>query len=636
MARARSRRGASRRGPGAGALAAGALLAVLACFLGGAAADCAKGKKACKRDTNCYWGGSTCSAAANACEGVQGKKMRKKCRNTRAADGSQCACSNSRKKCGQCQTSSSTGPSGPPFLPDDVMKVTGGAIEFKPSESNGPWTDLCRVAVQARAMAGLDLKKEDGFQRAKEIWESYGSINNPDYSGTPYFDKNVAFHGGKKDFLRNYFMTAVLGSKPGGCGTDDFDARAQIIKKVSQDWVPVTHIMYRLDKIDADLSGSQGPPSGRPTGTSRQGTDAHKRHFDEVAALWFGCGEGNPGKGMPDALDWGRLEPDESKGDKRTDTFGAPKYAVSGRADARAMNYDKMRDVVVQGGRKKRETALLNFNVHRALEDGPDQRTIRVIKDAIFTVYSQATLRYTSKMTLKAKLPGNGMGGAPGGGACGGSGKPCCDTSTSSCTRLHAGELAAAPGKVSVFCDEGTAKDEDPKNPSPKDLLEGQVFFQVIAGMMADMSDPRVPPNPIHDESLAQLTLCANNINTMFTWNPEGDGAVVFPSWKVHIGAYGNVGSYLAPNGFCYVNACLDEFVSHATSGGGMHMGLLVSSPNMGRPKGDKGCGRAYAACLAAPTRTPPQCQMPACGWDGKEWTQATRPGPPSNKPAGD
>merc|ERR1711959_63810 len=157
------------------------------------------------------------------------------------------------------------------------------------------------------------------------------------------------------------------------------------------------------------------------------------------------------------------------------------------------------------------------------------------------------------------------------------------------------------------------------------DLIEGQVFFQVIAGMMADMSDPRVPPNPIHEESLAQLTLCANNINAMFTWNPEGGGAVVFPSWKVHIGAYGNVGSYLAPNGFCYVNACLDEFVSHATSGGGMHMGLLVSSPNMGRHKGDKGCGRAYAACLEAPTRTPPQCTMPACGWDGKEWTQAAR-----------
>merc|ERR1712224_742818 len=32
------------------------------------------------------------------------------------------------------------------------------------------------------------------------------------------------------------------------------------------------------------------------------------------------------------------------------------------------------------------------------------------IQDAVYTTYSQSTLRYAAKLTLLAKLPGNGMG----------------------------------------------------------------------------------------------------------------------------------------------------------------------------------------------------------------------------------
>merc|ERR1719335_1071330 len=48
----------------------------------------------------------------------------------------------------------------------------------------------------------------------------------------------------------------------------------------------------------------------------------------------------------------------------------------------------------------------------KELNVGPTASGISVIKDAILTVYSQATLRYTAKLTLGAHLPGNGMGGS--------------------------------------------------------------------------------------------------------------------------------------------------------------------------------------------------------------------------------
>merc|ERR1719421_770384 len=48
----------------------------------------------------------------------------------------------------------------------------------------------------------------------------------------------------------------------------------------------------------------------------------------------------------------------------------------------------------------------------KELNAGPTAAGISVIKDAILTVYSQATLRYTAKLTLGAHLPGNGMGGS--------------------------------------------------------------------------------------------------------------------------------------------------------------------------------------------------------------------------------
>ena len=687
---ARGRRGGARRGVAAAALAVGLAALAAAALLGGAAAQCGAScdgckKRRCKKDGVCFWSGSSCADATDFCAAVQGKKKRrKKCQatisNPALLGSPNCVCSRAKKKCGDCKQPD--GPSGDPYLPDNKMVMTGGMLEYEPSDPNGPWTSLCAVAAQARAMdsdAVNNLKDEAGFQKAKAIWDS-NAFNKPDFSGTTYFDKTMAFNDNKMNFLDEFFQSGILGAKAGGAGTDDFAARAQIVKKTTQDWVPVTWIMNRLDVLMAELTPTRGAPPGTPTGpppgtptgpppgtptgpppgtptgppgtaTARvamphhSATPAQQALFDDIAALWFGCGETNPApldKGVKDG--WKGLYRPGTE-DKRYQAFGPEKWSPSGRATARADNYDVLKDGMTSNGRVKRETAALNFQVIDALNAGPDLTTVRKIQDAVYTTYSQSTLRYAAKLTLLAKLPGNGMGGAlntaaPKEGACGGAdaSNACCDAKSSNptCTALRSGAQTLTGNEVSLLCDELGTKGQAPKNPKAKELLEGKAFFKVISGIMHNMRVPGVPPNPVHEASLQQQERCADTLNTMFTWNEAGGGSVSFPTWKVHVGVFASLDQYLAPNAFCYTTSCLDEFVSHVTSGGGNFMGKLVKSPNMGNPQNDKACGQAYAACLPAPTRIPPACTMPACGWDGKEWDASTVPGPPENKPSGD
>merc|ERR1712224_1094177 len=133
------------------------------------------------------------------------------------------------------------------------------------------------------------------------------------------------------------------------------------------------------------------------------------------------------------------------------------------------------------------------------------------IQDAVYTTYSQSTLRYAAKLTLLAKLPGNGMGGAlntaaPKEGACGGAdaSNACCDAKSSNptCTALRSGAQTLTGNEVSLLCDELGTKGQAPKNPKAKELLEGKAFFKVISGIMHNMRVPGVPPNPVHEASL--------------------------------------------------------------------------------------------------------------------------------------
>jgi hypothetical protein len=89
-------------------------------------------------------------------------------------------------------------------------------------------------------------------------------------------------------------------------------------------------------------------------------------------------------------------------------------------------------------------------------------------------------------------------------------------------------------------------------------------------------------------------------------------GAVQFPLWKVGIGGNVNYGSqtdYFVPSGYCYANACFQDFAGVGTQStflGTAKLGSLVKSPDMASApvtaSPTTGVGRANKACAAAPT----------------------------------
>merc|ERR1719160_813538 len=82
--------------------------------------------------------------------------------------------------------------------------------------------------------------------------------------------------------------------------------------------------------------------------------------------------------------------------------------------------------------------------------------------------------------------------------------------------------------------------------------------------------------------------------------------AISFPTWSVAIGdkpLAADFNYYVVPNGFCYVNQCLESYLTSATSDKGAGYGKLVSSPNMGKP-GSGTCGLATALLTPPPSRT--------------------------------
>ena len=104
--------------------------------LGAAAEECAPlPKKPCKKSERCRWGGRgvRCAAAKDACDAVQGKKLRKKCARVSAI---RCQCSKKpEKKQGKCGTCAATSPpaepptSPAPPLPTSCTEVGDGPID---------------------------------------------------------------------------------------------------------------------------------------------------------------------------------------------------------------------------------------------------------------------------------------------------------------------------------------------------------------------------------------------------------------------------------------------------------------------------------------------------------------------------
>ena len=598
----------ARRGRGVAALSVAALAALA--LAGGARAQtesACKGKlkKACRQDDACVHAGKgLCLDAIDPCNGIQAKKngqtRKAQCEAKTGIDDRKCKCTKpNKKKCGVCETTGISG-DGKAFLKDNLMVISGGGLTYKPHKKDGDWTPLCSVTGQAVEMSKVDLGKDGGPAAAKQIWDSNAAFNKPNLPGK-YFEHTRKDNKGELYFMDKFFQTAVIGAGPGGCGTDDDSAREQITKKTTQDWVAVTHIMAALDLAEDELVKHPEKP--------------HKAHpyYDRVAALYFGCGDTNPIP-LREGVTWGDMAPKDAS--KNTDPFGPSKYAVSGRADMRAKNYGTLVVVPTPAG-VQRETAAVNVQVLNALKMEPSLLGIAEIRDAIYTIYSQATLRYTSKMSLDAKLPGNGLGGSVGQGACGGSNDAngCCKAGTAGCTALAQGKgLVTVPGQTSIGCysgaSSGLSKDSAPKNPSEKSLLEGLAFFKPISGPMAN-GDTVLNNGGLDAAAKARNAKCAETINAMLSWNDAGDGAVVFPTWNVYAGTLGETqGPYTVPSGFCYAQACLDLFMTSSAPQGGLVHGELVASPQMGNGKSNSGCGHAYGACVATPS-----------GWNGAPLT---------------
>merc|ERR1711959_464714 len=83
--------------------------------------------------------------------------------------------------------------------------------------------------------------------------------------------------------------------------------------------------------------------------------------------------------------------------------------------------------------------------------------------------------------------------------------------------------------------------------------------------------------------------------------------AVEYPLWLVGIGSGTSPASYAVPNGYCYANACLEDFaaVGTATASKGVEkLSTLQSSPDMSSTPtpSTNACGRANAACAAPPS----------------------------------
>merc|ERR1712224_537800 len=83
--------------------------------------------------------------------------------------------------------------------------------------------------------------------------------------------------------------------------------------------------------------------------------------------------------------------------------------------------------------------------------------------------------------------------------------------------------------------------------------------------------------------------------------------AVEYPLWLVGIGGSTTPAPYAVSNGYCYANACLEDFAAVGTATafkGVQKLSTLQSSPDMAsNPTTEtNACGRANAACVAPPS----------------------------------
>merc|ERR1712072_965327 len=212
--------------------------------------------------------------------------------------------------------------------------------------------------------------------------------------------------GTGNDYLNSYFNTGIQSSASAtsSAGSSSGEANAQILKKTSAYWVAATHLMYNLDMAAVNLATTNG-------------TAAAKANFDSIAASFYGCGETNP---VPLPVGPNGVALAYPLSPASTDTgVGAVTMSVYGLGNKRASNYNQYTLRSTQSsttctlaGNTCKKVAQLNILVADALNAGPTASNIAQIRDAVLTLFTQASQTYIAKLTLAAQLPGNGMGGS--------------------------------------------------------------------------------------------------------------------------------------------------------------------------------------------------------------------------------
>jgi len=177
-------------------------------------------------------------------------------------------------------------------------------------------------------------------------------------------------------------------------------------------------------------------------------------------------------------------------------------------------------------------------------------------------------------------------------------------------------------------------------NVKEKEMLEGQAFYACLAPSQYDL--PVVSTGSTQTINAAKQQVCARTLTKMLRMNQEDAGtstdsavckntgivlagnpsppaasgsgsctgtgfsAIEYPLWYVGIGSGAGLLEYAVPNGYCYANACLEDFAAVGTStafNGAAKLAALVKGPDMSSnpSTSTNACGRANDACKAAP-----------------------------------
>jgi len=178
-------------------------------------------------------------------------------------------------------------------------------------------------------------------------------------------------------------------------------------------------------------------------------------------------------------------------------------------------------------------------------------------------------------------------------------------------------------------------------NVKEKEMLEGQAFYACLAP--SQYNPPVVSTvGTTQTANAAKQQVCARTLTKMLKMNEEpvgtktdsktclgtgivlagnpgteaapgsctgtGFSAIEYPLWYVGIGSPGTSGTteFAVPNGYCYANACLEDFAAVGTSTafkGPAKLAALVKGPDMSSNPSTttNACGRANNARKAAP-----------------------------------